>query len=81
MVTTDFSGRDVVKVLRKHNYPIVGRKGSHVKLRHVDDDTGEVRNVTVPQYNRIDVSLLHQIAEQCGANDFQKRCHWIDQHR
>lgn len=81
MVTTDFSGRDVVKVLRKHGYRIVGRKGSHVQLRHVDDDTGEVRNVTVPQYDRIDVSLLHRIAQQCGASDFQAWCRWIDRNR
>ena len=81
MVTTDFSGRDVVKVLRKHEYRIVGRRGSHVQLRHVDDDTGEGRTVTVPQYDRIDVSLLPRIADQCGANDFREWCRWIERHR
>ena len=78
MVTTDFSGLDVVKTLRKYNYEFTGRKGSHVQLRHTDPDTGEVRNVTVPMYDRIPENILHEIADQCGANDFRKWCQWID---
>lgn len=80
MGTTDFSGRDIVKVLRKHGYQYVSRTGSHVQLRDVTDD-GTVRNVTVPMYDRIDVSLLQSIADQCGAQDFHSWCEWIDRHR
>lgn len=78
MVTTDFSGRDVVKALRKHDYEPRGRKGSHVQLRYTDPNTGEVRNVTVPMYDRIPEDIPHEIAEQCDANDFRKWCQWID---
>lgn len=81
MVMTDFSGRDVVKVLRKHRYRIVGRTGSHVQLRYEHPKTGEVRNVTVPQYDRIDVSILRRIADQCGADDFEAWCRWVDRSR
>lgn len=81
MATTDFSGRDIVKVLRKHGYRFVGQRGSHVKMRYDDPDTDVVRNVTVPQYDRIDVDLLQSIAAQCGANDFREWCEWIDRHR
>lgn len=63
MTTTDFSGREIIKVLRKHGYEIRGRKGSHVQLRYVHPDTGEVRNVTVPMYDRIDVDLLQKIKD------------------
>ena len=52
MPTTDFSGRDIIKVLRKHDYQFVTRTGSHVQMRYVADD-GEVRNVTVPMHDRI----------------------------
>lgn len=80
MVTTDFSGRDIVKVLRKHGYEFVSRTGSHVQLR-AETDGGNVRNVTVPMYDRIDVSLLQSIADQCGARDFGAWCEWITRHR
>ena len=80
MPTTDFSGRDIVKVLLKHGYEPRGRTGSHVQLRDVTE-SGDVRNVTVPMYDRIDTGLLQEIADQCGANDFRKWCEWIDRHR
>lgn len=81
MPVTDFAGRDVVKVLRCHDYRIVGRSGSHVQMRYSHPETDEVRNVTVPQYDRIDVSILQSIADQCGAEDFEKWCGWIDRNR
>jgi predicted RNA binding protein YcfA (HicA-like mRNA interferase family) len=34
VVTTDFSGRDVVEVLTSHGYVLTGRTGSHVQLRY-----------------------------------------------
>ena len=79
MPTTDFSGRDIIKVLRKHDYQFVTRTGSHVQMRYVADD-GEVRNVTVPMHDRIKTNTLRNIADQCGANDFDERCRWIDEH-
>ncbi|MFB6352917.1 MAG: type II toxin-antitoxin system HicA family toxin [Halobacteriales archaeon] len=80
MVTTDFSGRDSIKVLRTHGDEITGRSGSHVQRRSVTDGS-TVRNVTVPLYDQLGVSLLRTIANQCGANDFQAWCEWIDRHR
>jgi predicted RNA binding protein YcfA (HicA-like mRNA interferase family) len=80
-VSRDFSGRDIVKVLRRHQFQPVGRTGSHVQLRYDNPETGEVRNVTVPMKNRIAAGTLRSIAEQCGANDFDAWCEWIDNHR
>lgn len=80
MPTTDFSGRDVVKVLRRHDYEFVTRTGSHVQMRYVTDG-GDVRNVTVPLHRRIHRDTLRTIAEQCGAKDFDAWCRWIDEHR
>lgn len=78
--TTDFSGRDIVKVLRSHDYAFVSRTGSHVQMRDITDD-GEVRNVTIPMHDRIPEGTLRNIATQCGADDFDRWCRWIDRHR
>jgi predicted RNA binding protein YcfA (HicA-like mRNA interferase family) len=69
MPTTDFSGREIIKVLRKHDYQFVTRTGSHVQMRYLAEN-GEVRNVTVPMHDRIKTNTLRNIADQCGANDF-----------
>ena len=80
MPTTDFSGRDIVKVLRNHGYEFVGRTGSHVRMRDVTDN-GEVRNVSIPMKGRIPDGTLQNIADQCGANGFRAWCQWIDRNR
>jgi len=77
----DFSGRDVIVVLRNHGFKPVRRTGSHVRLRYEDPETDEVRLVTVPLHDRIRVGTLRNIAEQCGANDFDAWCRWIDANR
>lgn len=80
MPYADFSGREIVKALRKMDYQPVGRKGSHVQLRYENSDTGEVRNVTVPLTSADEISqdTYRSIAEQCGASDFGDWCGWID---
>lgn len=78
---TDVSAREIVTVLRSHGSEIIDRTGSHVKLRRVDPNTGDVRDVTVPQYDRIDIDLLQKITTQSGANHFHKWCRWIDECR
>ena len=78
---TRFSGRDVVKALTKNRFFIVGRTGSHVKLRYehpINDD--DIRVVTVPQHDRIRIGTLRNIADQSGAEDFEEWCQWIDRH-
>jgi len=80
MPYADFSGREIVKALRKMDYQPVGRKGSHVQLRYENSDTGEVRNVTVPLTSADEISqdTYRSIAEQCGATDFDDWCDWIE---
>lgn len=77
----EFSGVDVVKALTKNRFHVVDRTGSHVKLRYespVNDD--DIRVVSVPMHERIDVGTLRSIADQAGAKDFQAFCAWIDRH-
>lgn len=60
-------------------YQPVDRAGSHLKLRYVHPETGAVRNVTIPMGKEISGDTLRKIAEQCGADDFQSWCDWIDE--
>lgn len=83
MPYADFSGREIVKALRKQRFKPVGRTGSHVKLRYEHPETDEVRVVTVPLKNsdRISQDTYRSIAQQCGANDFDAWCDWIERNR
>jgi predicted RNA binding protein YcfA (HicA-like mRNA interferase family) len=76
-----FTGEEVASVLIDMNYYPVDRTGSHLKLRYKHPETGEVRNVTVPLGGEIRTGTLRTIADQCGANDFEAFCEWIDEHR
>nr|WP_276274181.1 type II toxin-antitoxin system HicA family toxin [Halomicroarcula sp. GDY20] len=60
-------------------YQPVDRAGSHLKLRYVHPETGEIRNVTIPLGKEVSGDTLRNIADQCGANDFQSWCAWIDE--
>jgi len=66
MVSRDFSGEEIVAVLRKFGYRRDRTRGDHV---------------TVPFHDRVRLGTLQNIAEQCGANDFRAWCKWIDEHR
>lgn len=82
MVTRDFSGRDVVKALTKNNFRLVGRTGSHVKLRYEHpENEDDVRVVEVPMHDRIREGTLRNIMRQAGGEDFDAFCRWIDANR
>lgn len=82
MVTTDFSGLDVVKALTRNRFRVVDRTGSHVKLRYEHPtNPDDVRVVEVPMHDRIRRGTLQSIARQSGANDFRAWCRWIDENR
>jgi len=77
---TEFSGREVVKVLTKNRFHIVDRTGSHVKLRYehpTNDD--DIRVISVPMHDSISIGTLRNIADQSGAVDFPAWCGWVDE--
>lgn len=78
MASRDFSGEDIVNALRKMGYRHDRTRGSHAILKYTNPDTGEQRTVTVPLHDRVRTGTFQNIAEQCGANDFQAWCEWID---
>lgn len=81
MVSRDFSGQEIVNVLRKFGYRRDRTRGDHVILKYTHSETGEKRTVTVPLHDRVRTGTLQSIAEQCGAEDFHAWCQWIDEHR
>ena len=80
MVRTTFSGREIISVLRSFGFAPVSRSGSHVRLRYEHPETDEVRIVDVPMHNEVKIGTLRSIADECGAEDFEAWCRWIDEH-
>ena len=74
-----YSSRELVNALTEMGYQPVDRAGSHLKLRYVHPERGEVRNVTIPMGKEISGETLRNIAEQCGREEFQLWCDWIDE--
>jgi predicted RNA binding protein YcfA (HicA-like mRNA interferase family) len=82
VVTRDFSGEDVVKVLvNRGNFYRDRTTGSHAILRYTHPETGEKRTVSVPMHDSITIGTLRNVARQAGAKDFEEFCKWIDRNR
>lgn len=84
MVTRDFSGYEVVKVLvNKGNFDWVRTAGDHALLKweHPDGPAVESRTVSVPLHDRVRIGTLRGIADDAGAKDFREFCTWIDRNR
>lgn len=77
---TQFSGREVAKVLiNVWGYERTGGRGSHVKLRWQDENTGEVRTTVVPvTADPVPKGTLRTIADDCGAKSFERFCEELD---
>ncbi|MFC4451898.1 type II toxin-antitoxin system HicA family toxin [Halorussus aquaticus] len=73
-----YSGRDIIKALGNWGFRKVDQEGSHVKLRYIDPNTGEKRNVSVPLHDELSTGTLRSIADQAGADDFQAFLDEID---
>ena len=84
MVTRDFSGKDVMKVLgNAGNFQYQRTNGDHVIMKWTapaDHDTDN-RTVSVPMHDRIRTGTLRNIMEQAGGEDFEEFCQWIDRNR
>lgn len=84
MVTRDFSGLEIAKVLVNVGpFYVKGRTGSHIKLRcdPPAHHNTPPRTVTIPRVSRVKIGTLRSIANQAGARDFDRFCEFIDDHR
>jgi predicted RNA binding protein YcfA (HicA-like mRNA interferase family) len=84
MVTRDFSGEEVYKVLvNVGGFQHVRTAGDHLILRWeppADQEETDTRVVSVPAHDSISIGTLHHIADDAGAEDFESFCEWIDEH-
>lgn len=85
MVTRDFSGTEIYKVLvNVGNFQHVRTTGDHLILRWeppADHTDTEPRTVVVPAHDSVSIGTLRDIAADAGAEDFEAFCAWIDRHR
>lgn len=65
------SGREVIKLLSKHGFSIVGRKGSHVRMKKAV--TGKVFIAIVPDHGDIPMGTLKSIIRQSGLSEEELR--------
>ncbi|MGM0448307.1 MAG: type II toxin-antitoxin system HicA family toxin [Methanobacteriota archaeon] len=71
----------MVTVVTSFDYRKDRQRGSHAILKYTTPDTGEARTVTVSLHDRMKIGARQSIADQCGAEDFDAWCRWIDEHR
>jgi predicted RNA binding protein YcfA (HicA-like mRNA interferase family) len=58
------SGREVMKMLSRHGFEIVGRKGSHARMKKITPE--RVYIVIVPDHKEIPIGTLKSIIRQSG---------------
>jgi len=59
------SGREVIALFQKLGFQIVSRKGSHVKLRRIEN--GMKQTLTIPDHPEIDTGTLRAILRHATA--------------
>jgi predicted RNA binding protein YcfA (HicA-like mRNA interferase family) len=58
------SARKILKALSKAGFKQVSQKGSHIKLKRIDED--KTRIVIVPNFDQIPIGTLRSIIRQSG---------------
>lgn len=56
------SGDDVIRILERAGFVVLGQKGSHVKLRRIHQATSQT--MTVPRHRELDPGALRAIVRQ-----------------
>ena len=67
-----YSGREIVKALKKAGFEIVGQKGSHIKLRGFRN--GKLQTVIVPYHKIVAYGTFSSILNQSSMTkvEFEK---------
>ncbi|MBU4300878.1 MAG: type II toxin-antitoxin system HicA family toxin [Nanoarchaeota archaeon] len=64
--TPVLSGLEVVKALRNAGFEIVGRKGSHVRMKRKSENKSSI--ALVPQHKELAIGTLKSILKQANMN-------------
>jgi len=60
------SGKQLIKFLNKQGFEIVGKKGSHVRMKKKTPK--KILVTTVPMHKKLDIGTLLGILKQCEIN-------------
>jgi predicted RNA binding protein YcfA (HicA-like mRNA interferase family) len=63
-VSKTFSGKDVIKALRRIGYVVDHQRGSHIFMHN----PFEKKSVIIPNHKEIKVGTLHNILKKTGLN-------------
>ncbi len=58
------SGEEVIKIFKNFNFEIHSQKGSHIKLRRVQNN--ETQTLLIPNHKEIDTGTLRAIIRQAS---------------
>jgi predicted RNA binding protein YcfA (HicA-like mRNA interferase family) len=61
------SGREIIKILSKHGFEIVGRKDSHVRMKKVAPE--KIYITVVPDHKEVPVGTPESIIWQSGISE------------
>ncbi|MBI5061639.1 MAG: type II toxin-antitoxin system HicA family toxin [Candidatus Aenigmarchaeota archaeon] len=61
------SGREIIKILSKNGFEIVGRKGSHVRMKKIAPNG--IFIVVIPDHKEIPVGTLKSIIRQSDLSE------------
>lgn len=67
MKLPQISGRDLIKILRRHGFVVVRQKGSHIRLEKNSEET--TLKLTVPDHPVLKKGTLHQIIKAAGLKE------------
>ena len=65
------SDREIIKLLSRHGFAIVGRKGSHVRMKKITPE--RIFIVTVPDHGDVPIGTLKSIIRQSGLSEDEFR--------
>jgi predicted RNA binding protein YcfA (HicA-like mRNA interferase family) len=56
------SGEEVIKIFKKFNFEVHSQKGSHIKLRRIQNSESQI--LLIPNHKEIDTGTLRAIIRQ-----------------
>ena len=74
MKTPVLSGKEMMKILSKEGFKVVGRRGSHIRMKK----STEPRNLVmiIPDHKELAIGTFHAILRQADMSleDFMQKC-------
>jgi len=72
--TPVISGKEMMKILSKEGFKVVGRRGSHIRMKKITEPRNLV--VIIPDHKELAIGTFHAILRQADMSleDFMQKC-------